>query len=364
MKYFFLILLFCQSAIAFTENIRHGYFNCLSCHVSPSGGGILTEYGRSLSKELMSTWGTPGEESFLSLAMKNRPEWLNLGGHVRGLQIVKDNPSSQSSKFIPMQADIEIAFDNGEKWVFDATFGMRATTADLSQLNQPFSRRHYVLYRINEENSLRLGQFQFAFGLGDPNHTNSIRRGLGWDQGTESNNLEWALQSDTFSSFLSIVSDSPKLQGVEREKGVALQLGYFVTGNSKIGLSAYQGKKSFLTRQVVGPFAVVSLTEQLYLLSEIDMQSQITTGTSEQTVNGIASFQKLGIELYRGVFPYLSWNRSQLDFSQKNSILDIYSIGLQFLPRPHLEIISNISQERAANQAAATSAYLMLHYYL
>ena len=46
---------------AFPEMVRHGYANCITCHISPDGGGVLTAYGRSLSREVLSTWGAEGE---------------------------------------------------------------------------------------------------------------------------------------------------------------------------------------------------------------------------------------------------------------------------------------------------------------
>ena len=61
-----LILTFVSGAAqAFPDMIRHGYTNCTACHVSPSGGGVLNAYGRSLSKELISTWSGKNEEGLL-----------------------------------------------------------------------------------------------------------------------------------------------------------------------------------------------------------------------------------------------------------------------------------------------------------
>ncbi len=40
-------------AHAYPWMIRHHYTNCGSCHVDPSGGGILTTYGRAQSELLL-----------------------------------------------------------------------------------------------------------------------------------------------------------------------------------------------------------------------------------------------------------------------------------------------------------------------
>jgi hypothetical protein len=71
---FSLLLLVSGRAMGFPDLIRHGYTNCIACHVSPNGGGVLTKYGRSLSKELLSTWGREGEEKFAYFA-KTSPQF-------------------------------------------------------------------------------------------------------------------------------------------------------------------------------------------------------------------------------------------------------------------------------------------------
>ena len=52
----FSLLFLTLKSHAFVENTVKGYANCMACHISPNGGGVLTDYGRSLSSELMSTW--------------------------------------------------------------------------------------------------------------------------------------------------------------------------------------------------------------------------------------------------------------------------------------------------------------------
>ena len=65
-----LVLTFSLRSYGYPEMVRHGYANCTACHVSPNGGGILTPYGRSLSQELLSTWGAKNESDFMYGFMK------------------------------------------------------------------------------------------------------------------------------------------------------------------------------------------------------------------------------------------------------------------------------------------------------
>src|SRR3989344_1600930 len=119
MKRAFLWLLFfsvfySDRAKAYPELSRHGYTNCTACHLSPSGGGILSPYGRELSKEILSTWARDGEQSFAYGAFSPN-EKIVLGAFVRGLQAHREDKDKKEGRFILMQADLEAGY-NAEKW--------------------------------------------------------------------------------------------------------------------------------------------------------------------------------------------------------------------------------------------------------
>lgn len=102
-----LLLCFSEKSYAFPELTREGYQHCNSCHASPNGGGVLTQYGRGLSKDLLSTWGTDEEVPFLYLL--KTPEWLDMGGDVRMIETLMDTAQFEQAQFILMQADVEAA---------------------------------------------------------------------------------------------------------------------------------------------------------------------------------------------------------------------------------------------------------------
>lgn len=158
------LLLSASAAWSFPENVRHGYFSCTACHVSPSGGGVLTPYGRSLSSELMSTWGTSRSSGFAFTDIENEstnPPWFRAGAFFRGVQTRRDSPTVEQARFIPMQADFEGGYDS-EKFAVIASIGLRAGVSGSTDLNETFSRRHYFLYRIDDRWNVRTGKFMFA----------------------------------------------------------------------------------------------------------------------------------------------------------------------------------------------------------
>src|SRR5690242_17806457 len=90
-------LFWSSMSLCFPEMVRHGYNNCITCHVSPSGGGVLNHYGRSLSLEVMSFSGSEGEEQLLGFV--KTPYWLNVGGDVRSVQYYTNTPTVIAAQF-------------------------------------------------------------------------------------------------------------------------------------------------------------------------------------------------------------------------------------------------------------------------
>ncbi|MFM8313175.1 MAG: hypothetical protein ACKOA8_02710, partial [Deltaproteobacteria bacterium] len=175
-------------ALGFPEMIRHGYPNCITCHVSPNGGGLITPYGRALSQEVLSTWATENESAFLWSTVE-LPDWINAGGDFRAVQTRLDTPSYRSGKWVIMQADAEVAFSNGEFTVL-SKIGKSHDSDPPKFIDHFMSRRHYVIYHPKEEIYFRAGKFQKAFGINLPDHIVSTKQGLGWNYGSETYNLE------------------------------------------------------------------------------------------------------------------------------------------------------------------------------
>ena len=74
---------------AYPWMIRHEYTGCATRHVDPSGGYLLTAYGRAQTQTLLSTFGRgpAGDEvdqrSEFAMGLLPLPSWLNLGASVR-----------------------------------------------------------------------------------------------------------------------------------------------------------------------------------------------------------------------------------------------------------------------------------------
>ena len=350
---------------AFPENVRHGYFSCTACHVSPAGGGVLTPYGRSLSAELMSTWGTPkparpfftnNEDEGVS------PYWLRAGVFARAVQTYRNTQTAETAKFIPMQEDLEAGVDVG-KFAVIASVGLRAKNSRSTNLNEIFSRRHYLLYRLTDAINVRAGKFMFAFGLNGPDHITATRRGLGWNQGMESYNVELSYLGEKSASIVTAVTSSPQDQGLSRDSGGALTQNFLIGEQSKLGLNAYYGSQSLYTRFVYGPSWVLSITKRIFLNSELCAQTK-KTKENGLTENGYAMFHRLNFEAAKGVTPFLQADRSFLDNSSRESMADSYGLGVQWLPYSHFEVVGLWGKEKSYGQSPTDFGWLMLNLYL
>jgi hypothetical protein len=360
------ILLLSPLAFAFPELTRHGYTHCSTCHVSPSGGGVMTEYGRSLSKEVLSTWSYEGEEKPLhGLFTNSSPEWLAVGGDLRTIQTYLNNPQIKQGRYFLMQSDLELAVRTMKVW-WVSSFGVRGEDRGREDEKGDFiSRRHYLLYQPNDNIYLRAGQYMAPFGLMIPNHNAMIRRSLKFFPDSESYNIESGWLGEKTEASVTLMGGRPEKDYKYVESGFALNTSYFFNDKNKIGLSGWRGQNNQGRRTSIGAYGILALAEKFYLLSELDHQWSENFPLAITTESkGWVSYQRLNYVVSQGIYPYLVHELSYLDLASLNSRMDSYGIGLQFYPRPHFEFHLEYQRARTAVKDYYDFAFLIFHYYL
>ncbi|MBX3017525.1 MAG: hypothetical protein KF767_06540 [Bdellovibrionaceae bacterium] len=358
---------FAAPAWAFPEMIRHGYTSCMTCHVSPNGGGLMTPYGRSMSKEILSRHAYEGEERLFhgALDAEGLNSWLdgsreigfNVGGDVRWVQSHKESNDARERRSIFMQAEIEAAAQY-KTLTLTGAFGRFPKGRDEFVSR---SRKWSAIYRPLDGVSIRAGRFLPSHGLLVPEHIYLTRKELGFDQGFERNALEVAWVTEKFTIFVTKTKD-PDGQ-LFQEDGLSLRVEQTLAETKKWGLSVYRGDGPAQDRLLVGADAQLAFGHSFVTLAEINYVENENTAVKTR---GFVGMSKTSYEFTRGVFAQLFLERSHRDVGNPLGYRDGFGPGFQFFPRPHWELSGHwIRRVDAQNsQRSGDEAYLLLHYYL
>ncbi|HXS17445.1 MAG TPA: hypothetical protein VN764_09655, partial [Polyangiaceae bacterium] len=193
-----------EPAHAYAWMIRHDYSACGTCHADPSGGELLTKYGRVTSQLILaSQYGHPEEPSEakegsdgstefqgpkpgLFWGALDLPDPLLLSGSYRNLYILRPK-EEKVFVFVPvMQADLygQLRFGpvtmGGSLGMSKSSPGSlharaaQVTHAPDGNINL-ISRTHYVGVDLGNEFVLRGGRLNLPFGVRIPEHTMWVR---------------------------------------------------------------------------------------------------------------------------------------------------------------------------------------------
>jgi hypothetical protein len=182
-----LALVTTREASAYTWMIRHDYGGCNQCHADPSGGGLLTPYGRAQGEVLLRMrYGVPVEEpgkvADFAFGVLPLPEHLLLGGDVRGLWLNQKPTGGQTlSRWIWMQADLEaqLSIDrvhvNGSVGYADE--GALTQSITHNDRGNLVSRLHWVGVDLDEDKTwmARAGRMNLPFGIRTIEHNLWVR---------------------------------------------------------------------------------------------------------------------------------------------------------------------------------------------
>lgn len=341
-------LVLSPEAPGYPEMIRHGYVSCTACHLSPNGGGLPTAYGRSLSREILSTWGTE-KETGPFYGVVDVPEPILVGGNVRWIQTYMNNAAFESARSILMQANAEVAISL-EKWAASVTVGSNV--------------RAYVLARPTEKTTVRVGRFPLAYGIMDANHTLTTRRGIGFTENSDTYNLEFAWHGESNEVFATFSLGDPLSAEERRDTAGALRVAHVFGDTYKVGLSAYYGGTQGTSKALFGPYATLGFGKNAFLLGEVDViRAKSAAGVSSW---GIAQSLRADYEWLQGFHTFVLEEYLKRNFDDPMTEEVGLGGGLQWFPRPHLELMALYQKRRIRAMAPDFGdwAWVQFHYYL
>lgn len=364
MKFLFLFLI-TFSAQAYVENVTHGYTNCMACHHAPSGGGLLTNYGRSLSRELMSTWGWKGSEQPLFGAIKNT-ETLNVGGHIRTLQTYTKNDQTKRGKLFLMQQNVELGVKVGEVWMI-ATAGTQEGPEGTPGKERFLSERHFALWEVAQDARLRAGKFRQHYGINDPNHNRFTKAPLGFGSNSETYLLEFSKFYEDKEIFVSTSLGRLDLpRDKTKEKNTSATYSHYVGKKSKLGVSALLGESDVRRRQLSGVHGLVTWADHVFTKFEVNHQRSHESSDPQKAIDLLNGFVSLGHQAAKGVTYYVFHEQLQTDLSQSSTKQYAPGLGVQWLPLPHIELQAELKKQYNERDPGnpTDSGWLLFHFYI
>lgn len=362
---FFTFYFASTQSFGFAENVTHGYVNCMACHISPAGGGLLNDYGRSLSKELMSTWGWNKSEEPLFGAVQNL-DWLKTGGDYRTIQTFLENNTAKEGRQFDMQKNIELAAQLQNLW-FVGTAGSQEGPLGTPGKGDFISERHYILWSINDEIKLRAGKFRTNYGLNDPNHTRLTKAPLGFGPHSETYNLEFSRFKETDEIFISASLGRIDLpQDTSSEKSILLNYAMYFSDRSKLGANFFFGESPSNRRSLLGIYGILSPFENSVLKFQTDYQRSNFIVAPELIKDLLTTTLTLGYQNIKGLLPYILLEQLQSDLKNSKTQQSNYGFGFQWLPIPHIELQAEFKKQttQIIELQTSDSAWFVFHFYL
>lgn len=314
------VLAVAEPAAAYPWLVRDGYGTCSGCHVDPSGGELLTGYGRMVAWDRLPTrWrSAPATQETPTTALWGlapTPAWLPVGASYRQLMLYE--PGTPRLVTFPMEADVKLGLTEG-RWLAAVSFGVarvpagspHAHAAQISRgqgnTAQLLSRYHWIGYRIGDGLVLRGGRLALPYGLRIAEHTAWVRDATRTDrESDQSHGVALSYEGGDVRGELMAAFGNLQLRPDRyRERGVVGFVETKATEVLRLGLSGLwltaaadldTLEQETTDRRVVGPFGRAVLGEHTALLFEIDVSS----GARRDL--GVVGFVQVDHELVQGL---------------------------------------------------------------
>jgi hypothetical protein len=347
---------------------------CTSCHLSPSGDGLLSENGLSTAENI-SQWGTAPEFFYNKLPL---PSWLELGGDLRGASGYDSaGAPNHTAVLFPMQGEVYAAATY-KSFSLHLTGGVRdPRSCPLDDPNCPspastlfFSREHWVQWQQDPGATdglfVRVGRFMPVFGLRFAEHPDYDRRYGGsplYDE-TYAAALEyiqpaWEVHATAF------IKDPIAKHSVERGNGAALYAEARLTDATLVGVEGKLDVTPDDSNLYTGVTAKQLIRKDLVVEAEVELVHQ-TIHPGAYTVNQIVG-TAVG-SYFRGPFMIdLGFNifQKNLDFIILEQ--EAYDLNVHWFATSHLELLlTNRIESLAFGADGGLSGYTLLqvHYRL
>ena len=361
----------CSSAVpvgAEPTFLSKQYPRCTACHYSASGGGLLTPYGRSLSREEISTFGRRDaagsedarveEEFFFGYGAAPSEGPLQFGVDLRPSQLrVEAAGRELPPRNLLMTLDLQVAWRAGG-WTGYGTVGRRPGGGLATY-------EHWLARQISAGVSVRGGRFLPAYGVRFADHTTLSRRRLELAEDDQIYGVELGLSTDR--SLLQVAVGPGRAESLVDDDGraaltVSGRLQHDLGSRSVlVGSVLHRGASDRAVRSTsAGVSFGYSPVSWLVTWTQLDARLQESDGGDR----AIVFTNQTSVEAWRGIWLRVSPQAYRLSGEPRAEVFRMV-YGLDLYPRTHWHINLSWYRDRFVFSGRLNQQLLaQLHLYL
>ncbi len=394
-----LFLLKAAPAQAYPWMIRHEYTTCNQCHADPSGGGLLTAYGRMQGTILLASNykggaaeeqepGTIGDFLFGAIKLPEsgsvllQPEIRTARLYTRDLDTGADD-----SRTLIMQADLlgQIRVDRfrangGIGFVNSGARGASITkdTALGGDGNAIVSRTHWVGVDLgkDEDTTVRAGRINLPYGIRSIEHTAWVRSTTRTDiNASQQYGIALAHNEEKYRfEAMAIAGNFSVSPDLYRERGFVGFAEWFAKPNLALGASALitlaggsvdNGTRADTRRTLSGLTMRWAVKKALVISSETDLTFATTRGLEKKY--GFAGLVQADLEPWQGLHFLAMAETKNLNLGTNLQGFGGW-LGAQWFFFPHFDIRGDVvvrTEDSGSGSRFDSLAFLaQLHAYL
>lgn len=363
------LVMFSKVSHSFPFMVKHGYTTCISCHFSPSGGGLLNSYGKFVAGELFGRYNT-SEDALRWLTEPEEDKFFNAGVFLRTAQSDRKF-SNGTQKFAPqwMQGDLEVVLSKGIYFA-EASGGFRGSSKAQSQNESDLFLRTFYVGARDASFSIRAGRFFPEFGVRSPNHNIPTRKYLFWNHNDEPYLVQASKLSpewDFTAAWMKGPEETKKFPNTLEGKSGYLATVAYKTGHSRSGVSTMEMSDDKGKSKATSIFTTLGYNDHMYVLAELAKKNEINDAAASDAQSWLTTIE-WGYEVSKGIFPYLGYE-AVYSRTTAGGVEGVeagtysYPIGLKFYPYTHFEMVAQYANMKSTSGAATDFGILMLNMY-
>lgn len=329
---------------------------CQHCHVNPTGGGMRKAFGVTYGQEELPVPSWQEESGYEGFSTKLN-EFIAFGADLRTLAIAQEGDPSGRSSFFQMQTDVYASAQLVKKASLYVSKG-QGDRFEAFGLANVLPLGGYV----------KAGWFAPAYGIRMDDHTMFTRsKTLFASSGGQDAGLELAVSPGPVTLTAAVSNGTSATTDNNQAKAVLGRAeGSFAVSivNVNLGGTYYNNASSTGVTTLYGAFAMVSLSENLTLLGEVNRRRDFLNTGAAVTSQNILSLE-LDYVITQGLDLKIGYDFFDEDIEYTSGTEQRFVFGAEFYPLAGIELRPMlVIQKEEPTDITNNQALVLFHLYL